>query len=85
MLMGQDEVVWSANRSMLISGLHRHPIDSQGKKCVKQVVEGYSTGQSHEADVLVLLGFLSRMSNAEAAPRASHLLGVLLDGLRTRD
>lgn len=47
--------------------------------------EGAIRDDIDEADVLVLLGFLSRMSNAEAAPRASHLLGVLLDGLRTRD
>ena len=47
--------------------------------------EGAFRDDVDEADVLVLLGFLSRMSNAEAGPRASHLLGVLLDGLRTRD
>ncbi|WP_371861312.1 SbtR family transcriptional regulator [Microbacterium maritypicum] len=47
--------------------------------------EGAIRDDIDEADVLVLLGFLSRMSKAEATPRASHLLGVLLDGLRTRD
>ncbi|MFP7833618.1 TetR/AcrR family transcriptional regulator [Marisediminicola sp. LYQ134] len=47
--------------------------------------EGTIRDDVDEADVLVLLGFLSRMTNAEAAPRASHLLGVLLDGLRARD
>jgi AcrR family transcriptional regulator len=47
--------------------------------------EGAIRDDVDEADVLVLLGFLSHMTNAETAPRASHLLGVLLDGLRTRD
>jgi AcrR family transcriptional regulator len=47
--------------------------------------EGTIRDDVDEADVLVLLGFLSRMSNAESASRASHLLGLLLDGLRTRD
>jgi AcrR family transcriptional regulator len=47
--------------------------------------EGAIRDDVDEADVLSLLGFLSRMPNAEAARRASHLLGLLLDGLRTRD
>jgi AcrR family transcriptional regulator len=47
--------------------------------------EGVIRDDIDEADVLALLAFLSRMPNTEAASRASHLLGVLLDGLRTRD
>lgn len=33
-------------------------------------------------DVLILLGFLSRISEAEAAERADRLLDVISDGLR---
>lgn len=36
-------------------------------------------------DVLVLLGFLSRMDEAEAERRAHRLLDVIVTGLRTRD
>ncbi len=36
-------------------------------------------------DVLVLLGFLSRLGEEEAAARAHHLLDVIVHGLRARD
>lgn len=35
-------------------------------------------------DVLLMLGFLSRMTEQEAQERAARLLGVLVDGLRVR-
>lgn len=46
--------------------------------------EGSMRVDVDEADVLLLLGFLSRMTNEQAASRVSHLLGVLLDGVRVR-
>jgi len=36
-------------------------------------------------DVILLIGFLSRLDEAEADARGQHLLGVILDGLRRRD
>jgi len=33
-------------------------------------------------DVIILIGYLSRLSEAEADARAHHLLGIILDGLR---
>ena len=36
-------------------------------------------------DVILLIGYLSRLDEAEADARAHHLLGVILDGLRRRD
>jgi AcrR family transcriptional regulator len=44
--------------------------------------EGTIRTDVDEADVLVLLGFLSRMTNSEVVARAPRLLDVLLDGLR---
>lgn len=38
--------------------------------------------ESHE--VLILLGFLSRLDETEAAERAHHILDVVFNGLRTR-
>ncbi|SDN72993.1 TetR/AcrR family transcriptional regulator [Actinacidiphila guanduensis] len=35
-------------------------------------------------DVIVLIGYLSHLSEQEWEPRARHLLTVVLDGLRTR-
>jgi hypothetical protein len=35
-------------------------------------------------DVLILLGFLSRLTEQEAQERTGRLLGMLLDGLRSR-
>ncbi|WP_212987561.1 TetR/AcrR family transcriptional regulator [Actinoplanes auranticolor] len=35
-------------------------------------------------DVIILIGYLSRLDPAEFDARARHLLGVVLDGLRTR-
>jgi AcrR family transcriptional regulator len=33
-------------------------------------------------DVILLIGYLSRLTGAEADARAHHLLGIILDGLR---
>jgi AcrR family transcriptional regulator len=35
-------------------------------------------------DVILLIGYLSRLTEAEADARAHHLLGIILDGLRPR-
>ena len=35
-------------------------------------------------DVIILIGYLSRLDASEFAERARHLLGVVLDGLRAR-
>jgi AcrR family transcriptional regulator len=35
-------------------------------------------------DVILLIGYLSRLDEAEADTRGQHLLGVILDGLRRR-
>lgn len=35
-------------------------------------------------DVILLIGYLSRLDEAEADARGQHLLGVILDGLRRR-
>jgi AcrR family transcriptional regulator len=35
-------------------------------------------------DVVILIGYLSRMDASEFDTRARHLLGIILDGLRTR-
>ncbi|MEK8173099.1 hypothetical protein NKH77_41260 [Streptomyces sp. M19] len=36
-------------------------------------------------DVIILIGYLSRLDEAEWDARARHLLDVVLDGLRHRD
>ena len=36
-------------------------------------------------DVIILIGYLSRLDAAEFDARARHLLGIVLDGLRPRD
>jgi AcrR family transcriptional regulator len=35
-------------------------------------------------DVILLIGYLSRLDDAESDSRALHLLGIILDGLRRR-
>jgi hypothetical protein len=35
-------------------------------------------------DVILLIGYLSRLDEDEADARGQHLLGVILDGLRRR-
>lgn len=35
-------------------------------------------------DVLLLIGYLTRLDDEEWSPRARHLLGIVLDGLRAR-
>jgi AcrR family transcriptional regulator len=36
-------------------------------------------------DVIILIGYLSRLDEAEAAARGPHLLTIILDGLRRRE
>jgi AcrR family transcriptional regulator len=36
-------------------------------------------------DVILLIGYLSRLDDAESDARALHLLGIILDGLSRRD
>jgi hypothetical protein len=36
-------------------------------------------------DVILLIGYLTRLEQAEWDTRARHLLGVILDGLRRRE
>ncbi len=46
--------------------------------------EGSLRDDVDSRDVIVLIGYLSRLDAAEFDLRARHLLGVVLDGLRTR-
>ncbi|MBJ7287484.1 TetR/AcrR family transcriptional regulator [Williamsia sp.] len=46
--------------------------------------EGTIRADVDARDVILLIGYLTRLDDEEWEPRARHLLGVVLDGLRTR-
>ncbi|AWB93068.1 TetR/AcrR family transcriptional regulator [Aeromicrobium chenweiae] len=81
---GVFNVIEAASRSDLIAGSHG-PIDEAIEVLLAAGrADGSLRADVDARDVVLLVGYLTRLDDAEREARAGHLLAVVLDGLRAR-
>ena len=80
--------VFAAVTSEVQSDLAGHSIGSIGDAVTTLLDAGKAEGtvrtDADARDVILLIGYLTRLEDAEWEGRACHLLDIILDGLRTR-
>ncbi|MDT5095388.1 MAG: hypothetical protein QOH60_4751 [Mycobacterium sp.] len=80
--------VFAAVTSAVQSDLAGHSIGSIGEAITTLLDAGKTDGtvrpDADARDVILLIGYLSRLDDAEWDTRAHHLLDIILDGLQTK-